>query len=89
MGFGQLGDPRSHTCAMYAYELTLDGRSDPFGSFWALITLFPVLTLAVYLTVIVQRRDTVYLNALVGQIICEYMNGKLKRHIQQPRPTST
>lgn len=88
LGFGELGDLRTYACAMYAWLLIIDVNSDPSGSFWALITLFPVLALAVYLTVIVQRRDTVYLNALIGQIICEYINGKLKQYIRQPRPTS-
>lgn len=76
-------------CNVRCIWLTGDVQSDPYGSFWALITLFPVLALAVYLTVIVQRRDMVYLNALVGQVLCEYINGKLKKRIQQPRPTST
>lgn len=60
---------------------------DSWGPYWAFITLSPVLALTVYVAVILQRREMTYLNVLLGQILCEIVNGKLKRRIQQRRPT--
>lgn len=71
---------------MYVYR-SPDTITDPWGPTWALITLSPVLTLAVYMAVIVLRREMTYVNVLLGQILCETVNGKLKRRIRQERPT--
>lgn len=64
------------------------GMNDPWGAHWALITLSPVLILAVYIAAFLHRRETIFLNVLFGQIVCEVVNGHLKAHVQQPRPTS-
>ena len=34
-----------------------------------------------------MRRETIYLNAFLGQFITEVINGRLKGRIQEPRPT--
>ncbi|WFD36737.1 hypothetical protein MCUN1_003624 [Malassezia cuniculi] len=60
---------------------------DPYGAYLALVTLAPVLILTSYVAVFLVRREVVYLNALLGQVVTEIVNGKLKRYIKQARPT--
>lgn len=80
----------SDPCAVYVpSSLIIDSPTDPWGAYWALITLSPVLILTVYIAVFMHRRELTYLNALLGQIVCEYINLRLKKRIKQPRPTST
>ena len=47
-----------------------------------------MLVLTVYVAVFLHRRELTYLNVLIGQVLCEIINGKLKRRIQQHRPTN-
>ncbi|WFD44183.1 hypothetical protein MPSI1_002849 [Malassezia psittaci] len=72
-----------------AYDLTYVQYSsyDPYGPYWAFVTLSPVLVLTVYVGVFLQRREITYLNALVGQVLCEMINSRLKARFQQKRPT--
>ena len=77
-----------------AHLLTLDlthvqySARDPWGAYWALVTLSPVLILAVYVAAFLHRRDLIFVRVLLGHIGCEALNGRLKREIQEPRPTS-
>ncbi|WFD32512.1 hypothetical protein MSPP1_003560 [Malassezia sp. CBS 17886] len=63
-------------------------HADPWGPLFALVTLSPVLILTAYVTAFLHRRETIYLNAFLGQVLCEMLNSRLKARIQQPRPTA-
>ena len=72
-----------------AHLLTLDlthvqySARDPWGAYWALVTLSPVLILAVYVAAFLHRRDLIFVRVLLGHIGCEALNGRLKREIQE------
>lgn len=53
------------------------------------MTLSPVLVLTAYVTVFLHRRETMYVNAFIGHILCEMLNSRLKNIIRQERPTGT
>ena len=74
-----------HTLDLTHVQYSLD---DPWGPYWAIVTLSPVLILAVYIAAFLQRRETIYVNVFLGQVLCEAVNSRLKKHIQQPRPTN-
>ena len=54
-----------------------------------MITLSPGLLADVYIATLWQRREMIYINVFIGQVLCEILNSKLKKRIQEPRPTST
>ena len=61
--------------------------SDTFAKLFALVTLSPIFLLCSYVTIILLRRELTFINALIGQLVCEGLNWALKRLIKQPRPT--
>lgn len=60
---------------------------DPWGAYLAFASLIPVLVLTAYVAIFLVRRESIYLSAFAGQFITEVLNGMLKNHIKQPRPT--
>ena len=59
----------------------------PSGGVLALVTLSPIFLLCAYTTIILYRRELTFVNALLGQLLCEGINWGLKRTIRQGRPT--
>jgi hypothetical protein len=80
-------DPSSYS-VLGLTHVQYDGR-DPLARVLALVTLSPIFLLCAYTTIILYRRELTFVNALLGQLLCEGINWGLKRTIRQGRPTGT
>ena len=62
---------------------------DAFGYILGHCTLIPIYLLAMYITLIITRRDFHTLFSFFGQILCLFANKILKDMIDEPRPVDS